>query len=194
MEILTNKKYNMFLRVYVFILSAIVSVVPVIIAAITDTTVWSAILIGPCVLQVFVVAIPLINVLTSYYNAHTKRGLIHESDIYKLFEEDGTAKLHVGDIDTLPRYNVEIPETKWRMVPVKAFWIDDQDTWMETGEMTTKFLPECDNCGAQFGRAVLENDNWNTCPCCGSRITGVLVPKNEDILSNTSEGEQSGYE
>lgn len=34
---------------------------------------------------------------------------IREEDVYKLFGQDGTARLHVGDIDVLPR--VELRET-----------------------------------------------------------------------------------
>ena len=33
---------------------------------------------------------------------------IREEDVYKLFGQDGTARLHVGDIDVLPR--VELRE------------------------------------------------------------------------------------
>lgn len=36
--------------------------------------------------------------------------LIDENDVYSLFEQNGTVRLHVGDIDVLPRVDaVELP-------------------------------------------------------------------------------------
>lgn len=45
--------------------------------------------------------------------ANEKR-LIAENDIYALFEENGTARLHVGHIDALPRVDaVEVVHGRW---------------------------------------------------------------------------------
>lgn len=172
-----NKKYITFLKVCISITSAVVSVLPaILVASLNCLHIWNILLIFPCVLQIFLVATPVVNILDSYYIAQSKRGLIHEKDIYALFNEDGTAKLHVGDIDTLPRYNVEIPETKVTMAPKEAFWIQDSDIWQETGEPTVRLLPTCNTCGKELGMNFFEDSTFKHCPGCGNRITLLRIP------------------
>lgn len=172
---LKNKTYNKIICIVVSLAGAFCTVLPGIIAAITNNL-WSGLLIIPCTVQLFFVTMPVVATLQEYQRANSKRGLIHEKDIYALFKEDGTAKLHVGDIDTLPRYNVEIPETKVTMVPKEAFWIQDSDIWHETGEPTKRLLPTCTTCGKELGMQFFEDDTFKHCPGCGNRITLARIP------------------
>ena len=47
-----------------------------------------------------------------------EKWLIDANDVYALFERNGMAKLHVGDIDLIPRVNavevVRCKDCKWR--------------------------------------------------------------------------------
>ena len=42
--------------------------------------------------------------------------LIRENDVYALFQANGTAHLHVADIDQLPRVKYEAPRAKWKLL------------------------------------------------------------------------------
>ena len=178
MDWIKNKAYYRFVCIYISIVSAIITVSPALIAMLLpDNLVWIVALMIPfTVVQIFFVTTPVLNALESYRNANLKRGLIHENDIYALFEENGTAKLHVGDIDTLPRYNVEIPETKVTMVPKEGFWIGDSEIWQKTGEPTKHLLPTCNTCGKEFGMKFFEDSTFKHCPGCGKRITLARIP------------------
>ena len=75
--------------------------------------------------------------------------LLDEDDVYALFAPNGTARLHVADIDVLPRVDaVEV---------VHGRWIDTPD------EMT-KY--KCDNPKCGFPSFV----PWNYCPNCGAKM------------------------
>lgn len=41
--------------------------------------------------------------------------LVDVNDVYALFEPNGTAHLHVADIDQLPRVIYRAPRAKWRL-------------------------------------------------------------------------------
>lgn len=178
MDWIHNKAYYRFIYIMINIFSTLITVSPVfIVLCLPENVHWIAIILIPfTVAQIFVVTTPVLSALEAYKNACSKRGLIHEKDIYALFKEDGTAKLHVGDIDTLPRYNVEIPETKVTMVPKEAFWIQDSDIWQETGEPTKRLLPTCTTCGKELGMQFFEDDTFKHCPGCGNRITLARIP------------------
>lgn len=169
---LKNRKYNQLVRAIIMVVSIIFILAPFVIVTVTDNLWLAGLSILPCVLQCMFIAVPVCDALEEYYIANSKRGLIHESDIYSLFEENGTAKLHVGDIDTLPRYNVYIPETYVTLRPEKGFWIQDSAIWQETGEPVSRYFPVCDNCGRNIGAASMEDDTFRHCPGCGKRIIG----------------------
>lgn len=42
--------------------------------------------------------------------------LVDVNDVYALFGPNGTAHLHVADIDRLPRVKYEAPRAKWKWV------------------------------------------------------------------------------
>ena len=178
MDWIKNKAYYRFIYIMINIFSGLITVSPAfLVFCLPENLLWIVfILIPVTVSQIFFVATPVLNVLEAYRNASSKRGLIHEKDIYALFKEDGTAKLHVGDIDTLPRYNVEIPETKVTMVPKEAFWIQDSEIWQNTGKPTKQLLPTCTTCGKELGMRFFEDDTFKHCPGCGKRITLARIP------------------
>ena len=41
--------------------------------------------------------------------------LVDVNDVYALFKPNGTAHLHVADIDQLPRVKYQAPRAKWRL-------------------------------------------------------------------------------
>lgn len=173
-----NKAYYWFIVIMINVFSALITVSPAfLVFCLPENLLWIVLILIPVtVSQIFFVATPVLNVLEAYRNASSKRGLIHEKDIYALFKEDGTAKLHVGDIDTLPRYNVEIPETKVTMLPKEAFWIQDSEIWQNTGKPTKQLLPTCTTCGKELGMQFFEDDTFKHCPGCGKRITLARIP------------------
>ena len=83
------------------------------------------------------------------------RRLIAENDIYALFEKNGTAKLHVADIDVLPRVDaVEVVYGQW------------EDFCR--GKMCC-----CSVCKAEFDNTCNEiHDEWHYCPNCGAKMDG----------------------
>lgn len=177
---LKNKKCNNFVCGFILTMSILLILTPFVIVTVTDVIWLGCVFVVPCVLQCMFIAAPVCDALHDYYVAYSKRGLIHESDIYNLFEENGTAKLHVGDIDTLPRYNVYIPETYVTLKPEKGFWIQDSAIWQETGEPVSRYFPVCDNCGRNIGAASMEDDTFRHCPGCGKRIIGSKGVGKED--------------
>ena len=100
--------------------------------------------------------------------ANEKR-LIAENDIYALFEKNGTAKLHVADIDVLPRVDaVEVVHGRW-----------------ENANDGTHF---CSNCGCDatytwddIDRSFINladdvpDRNTNYCPNCGAKMDGERI-------------------
>ena len=78
--------------------------------------------------------------------------LLNEDDIYALFALNGTARLHVADIDVLPRVDAkEVVHGRWIYEPV---------------EFTYKKDIKCSVCG----RYVDEPENY--CPNCGAKMDG----------------------
>mgnify|MGYP007037151497 CR=1 FL=1 len=41
--------------------------------------------------------------------------LVDVNDVYALFKPNGTAQLHVADIDQLPRVKYKAPRAKWKL-------------------------------------------------------------------------------
>ena len=74
--------------------------------------------------------------------------LLDEDDVYALFALNGTARLHVADIDVLPR--VDAKEV------VHGRWIDAR-------EYCGDYM--CSNCDALYG-----TNKFNYCPNCGAKM------------------------
>ena len=176
MDWVQNKFCYRFIYACVCIVSAFIAVSPGVIAIfIPEELTWMIVLLIPITVgQIFFVATPITNVLSAYKEASGKRGLIHEQDIYKLFEKNGTAKLHVADIDQLPRYNVDIPYTKYQLFTEKIPVVDettDEDTYI------TRSYVRCLHCNYTFPASVVDDEDFKHCPCCGNRIARYRVPK-----------------
>lgn len=81
--------------------------------------------------------------------------LLDEDDVYALFALNGTARLHVADIDVLPRVNaVEVAHGRWDDGECTACGFDLRD--MIDGESEFRNwvwegVPYCPNCGAMMG-------------------------------------------
>lgn len=176
MDWVQNKFCYRFIYACVCIVSAFIAVSPGVIAIfIPEELTWMIVLMLPITVgQIFFVATPITNVLSAYKEASGKRGLIHEQDIYKLFEKNGTAKLHVGDIDQLPRYNVEIPETKFQLFTENIPVVVDE---AGTEKMVNRGYTMCLNCKKTFSTDIIEDEDFKHCPCCGNRIVRYRVPK-----------------
>lgn len=68
--------------------------------------------------------------------------LIYENDVYALFKPNGTAKLHVGDIDRLPRIEVveaEVKPQEWIPVSERMPTAGDAN---EDGEVLAVWIGE----------------------------------------------------
>ena len=80
--------------------------------------------------------------------------LLNEDDVYALFAPNGTARLHVADIDVLPRVDaVEVVHGRWDDGDCSACGFDIRDlidgesdfrNWVWEG------IPYCPNCGAKM--------------------------------------------
>lgn len=80
--------------------------------------------------------------------ANEKR-LIAANDVYALFDKNGFAILHVGDIDTIPRVDaVEVVHGRW-IVP-KIPHITVVGICSECGKMSDRNYNFCPNCGADM--------------------------------------------
>jgi hypothetical protein len=82
-------------------------------------------------------------------------GLIRDEDIYSLFANDGTAKLHVGDIDTIPRVEASpIVEGELEPYPPTTGWrcnMCGRMHYLEEGKTPeTAYMNCCSSCGAVF--------------------------------------------
>lgn len=176
MDWVQNKFYYRFIYTCICIVSALIAVSPGVIAIfIPEEFTWMIVLLIPITVgQIFFVATPITNVLSAYKEASGKRGLIHEQDIYKLFEKNGTAKLHVADIDQLPRYNVDIPDTKVQVVVEKIPVVVEDG---EGEKMVSRGYAICLNCHKTLDISIIDDEDFKHCPCCGNRITRYRVPK-----------------
>lgn len=88
--------------------------------------------------------------------ANEKR-LIAENDVYALFDKNGTARLHVGDIDVLPRVDaVEVVHGEWHDVYLMTPWI-------ATGICSHCNLKSYINPDFPFAKY---------CPYCGAKMDG----------------------
>lgn len=82
--------------------------------------------------------------------------LLDENDVYALFAPNGTARLHVADIDELPRVDaVEVVHGRW--VTHKEH---DPDWW---GCTAVHFC--CSNCMRESNSRA-----YNYCPNCGAKM------------------------
>ena len=74
--------------------------------------------------------------------------LLDEDDVYALFAPNGTARLHVADIDVLPRVDaVEVAHGRW----------------IDAREYCGDYM--CSNCDALYG-----TNKFNYCPNCGAKM------------------------
>lgn len=171
-----NKHFCNFVIFLIAMISAAVALSPgFIVTALPDHLWWILIFfIPPCVAQVFYIAMPIMHTLQEYQGASSKRGLIHEKDIYKLFEQNGTAKLHVSDIDQLPRYNVDIHDVKYQLFTEKIPVIEDGSG---TERHIERSYVRCLHCDYTFPAAVIDDEDFKHCPCCGNRISKYRVPQ-----------------
>lgn len=86
-----------------------------------------------------------------------KKQLIDVNDVYSLFDKSGFARLHVADIDTIPRVDVE---------PVKyGRWImGTGENGLQTGHR------KCSRCGeiVKYGYSLYGVHNF--CNYCGAKM------------------------
>ena len=85
--------------------------------------------------------------------------LLDEDDVYALFAPNGTARLHVADIDALPRVDAKEVVHGWWMP------IFDKDDLDGTLEMIGY---KCSVCEEQVG--WLHGDSYKYCPNCGAKM------------------------
>ena len=78
--------------------------------------------------------------------------LLDENDVYALFARNGTARLHVADIDVLPRVDAK---------KVKHGW------WIET-EFVSVSLCSC--CNKASATPDCMKVFYNYCPNCGAKM------------------------
>ena len=89
--------------------------------------------------------------------------LLDENDVYALFAKNGTARLHVADIDALPRVNaVEVVHGRWIRKQIGKYPGADEVCCSICGDFVgvvcsdTAFeeaktgLNYCSNCGAKM--------------------------------------------
>ena len=82
-----------------------------------------------------------------------EKRLIDANDIYSLFNQSGIARLHVSDIDTIPRVDaVEVVHGRW----------------VDNGACGYKWAFYCSKCGYIDGYPF--NDRHNYCPNCGAKM------------------------
>ena len=56
----------------------------------------------------------------------SEKRLIDDNDIYSLFDQSGIARLHVADIDTIPRVDA-VPVVRCRECVGRPFWEEDHN-------------------------------------------------------------------
>jgi hypothetical protein len=78
--------------------------------------------------------------------------LLNENDVYALFAPNGTARLHVADIDVLPRVDaVEVVHGRWietEFIGVSLCSCCNKAS--ATPDCTKAFHNYCHNCGAKM--------------------------------------------
>lgn len=87
---------------------------------------------------------------------------INEWDSRIILTEEGSKNCAVYYADA------EEEPAVWEMVDREAFWIGDEEIWMETGKPTIKKMPVCSKCKTEFGTAAL---GYKHCPECGVKMT-----------------------
>ena len=80
---------------------------------------------------------------------------INENEIYALFDRRGQASLHVGDIDVLPRADVEpVDHAHWIYKPLET----DGDLWLyhcsACANLSARPRAYCAECGAKMEEKV----------------------------------------
>ena len=91
-----------------------------------------------------------------------EKQLIDANDVYSLFEENGTARLHVGHIDVIPRVDaVEVVHGWWKPRPHRK-------VNSEGRAITYCDFHYCSECGTE--RPMVPP--YNYCPNCGAKMDG----------------------
>ena len=88
----------------------------------------------------------------------SEKRLIDANDVYTLFDANGFARLHVGDIDTIPTVDaVEVVHGRWKVSRESEIsrnvWCTacGEDFYMHRkGELQIDKMPYCPNCGAKM--------------------------------------------
>lgn len=87
-----------------------------------------------------------------------KKRLIAENDVYELFDKNGIAKLHVADIDLLPRVDaVPVVHGRW---------------WYNNPTDTLNEHLMCTACKCLFWKNIEEMVSYPYCPNCGAKMRG----------------------
>lgn len=88
--------------------------------------------------------------------------LLDEDDIYALFAPNGTARLHVADIDVLPRVDA--------MEVVHGYWVSTPIRKLNSKGKVVKYCDyyHCSECGTD--RPIVPP--YNYCPNCGAKMDG----------------------
>ena len=91
--------------------------------------------------------------------------LIDVNDVYSLFDEKGLARLHVADIDTIPRVDaVEVVHAEWLDIRFDHMW--------------KSMLATCSHCKVRGEVRVKANEcgfavpDSEYCPNCGAKMNG----------------------
>ena len=87
--------------------------------------------------------------------------LLDENDVYALFAPNGTARLHVADIDVLPRVNIK--------EVVHGRWEKDPDMRRMDGYI---YDYRCSHCHLPAVKGYYNNNDRFTiyCPNCGAKM------------------------
>lgn len=94
--------------------------------------------------------------------ATNDKRLIYVNDIYSLFNQNGIARLHVSDIDTIPRVDaVEVVHGRW------------EEMHYEGGILDGTNFDRCSVCGYErvFDDPALKTV-FKYCPNCGAKMDG----------------------
>ncbi len=77
--------------------------------------------------------------------------LVNVNDVYSLFEKNGTARLHIADIDQLPRVKYQAPRAKWIKT---SYWgvsrCSNCNKPSTTPDCLGEFHKYCPECGAEM--------------------------------------------